>query len=184
MASRASQHERMRYVAVLLAIAVGAAGMGWLSAPSADADGLSLPYRVVLPQVVAGEEPPPAPSAPVPAADVPPPGPGYCLSNSPMAPPTPPNTVIGLLTIGGEPAPAGTLVTLTFDGHPGPSARTTAAGGYHVRYAAGGQGHEPRCINEVGSELGLLVNGQLVRSGVAVGDPAAYLVFRFDVAVP
>jgi hypothetical protein len=97
--------------------------------------------------------------------------------------PSPPNAVFGLLTIGGLPAPAGTLVTMTFDGLPGPSEYTSAAGGYRVTYAAGGQGQTPPCINEVGAEIGLLVNDVLVSSGVQVG-PDAGLALRFDVAVP
>lgn len=46
------------------------------------------------------------------------------------------------------------------------------------------QGHVPRCINEVGSELGILVNGVVVNSGILVGDPDFGLAFRFDIDVP
>lgn len=121
-------------------------------------------------QVAANPSPPPA-------------GAGYCAPSGAGAP-VPPNAVLGLLTVAGAPAPAGTLVTLTFDGLPGPSAYTVAPGGYRINYAAGGQGHSPPCTNVVGSQIGLLVNGILTESGVAVGDPQGRLVLRFDVAVP
>lgn len=98
--------------------------------------------------------------------------------------PSPPNALFGLLTIGGQAAPAGTLVTLTFDGKPGPNIYTAAPGGYAFFWSAGGQGHNPPCINEVGTEFGFLINGQSIRTGVHVGDPEAYLVFDFDIALP
>ncbi|MEX1104486.1 MAG: hypothetical protein WED87_09560, partial [Dehalococcoidia bacterium] len=102
---------------------------------------------------------------------------------SDAAVPYPPNAVFGKLTIGGALAPAETLVTLTFDGKPGPSAYTLEAGGYKVNYAAGGQGHTPPCINEVGTELGLLVNGVHVPFGALVG-PETGVAFRRDIAIP
>ncbi len=117
--------------------------------------------------------------APAVTVKPPPPGPGYCVPVS-GGPPAPPNTVIGLFTINGQPAPAGTLITLTFNGLPGPSAFTAAAGGYRVDYAAGGQGREPPCINEFGSLLGLLVDGVLTDTGVHVGDPVGYLLLIFN----
>lgn len=138
--------------------------------------------RAVLAFVAFGET---LPTLPTPARPTPPPGPGYCGPSAAIgAPPFPPNSVFGLLTIGGEPAPAGTLVMLTFDGRPGPGVYTEKDGGYRVRYAAGGQGHEPRCINEVGSELGVLVNGAQLSSGILVGDPEFGLALRFDIDVP
>ncbi|MGH2633398.1 MAG: hypothetical protein ACRDG3_08300 [Tepidiformaceae bacterium] len=121
---------------------------------------------------------------PAPARVPPPPGPGYCGAST-LGPPSPPNTIFGHFTIGGALAPAGTLITLTFDGHPGPSAYTAAAGGYRIDYSAGGQGHTPPCINIVGSRFGFLVNGETaVPTDVNVGDPAAYLVFLYDIAIP
>jgi hypothetical protein len=113
----------------------------------------------------------------------PPPGPGYCVPSS-LEVPSPPNALFGHFTIGGQPAPAGTLVTLTFDGKPGPNIYTAAPGGYAFFWSAGGQGHNPPCINQVGTEFGFLINGQAVRTGVHVGDPEAYLVFDFDIALP
>lgn len=139
------------------------------------------PQRATLPLVARDAE---SAAPPVTATRRPPPpaGPGYC--GPPPGVPSPPNAVFGLLTIGGEQAPAETLVTLTFDGHPGPSEYSLAAGGYRVLYAAGGQGHAPRCINEVGTELGLLVNGVQINTGVKVGDETRGTAFRFDVAIP
>jgi hypothetical protein len=137
-------------------------------------------HRAVVPMVARDlPNPAPTPSRPVP----PPPGPGYCGPSGQGAP-IPPNAVFGKLSIGGVPAPAGTLVTLAFDGQPGPSAYTAAAGGYRVDYAAGGAGHDPPCINQVGTEIGLLVGGALVSSGRTVGDPETGLALRFDVAIP
>ena len=154
------------------------AGMGVLFA-AWDASGQQYEHRKVVP-IVARDEPVPTPTSSKPQP--PPPGPGYCAPSG-QGVPYPPNAVFGLLTTGGAQAPAGTLVTLTFNGKPGPSAFTAEAGGYKVQYAAGGQGHTPPCINEVGSELGLLVNGVHVASGVHVG-PEATHAYRFDIAVP
>jgi hypothetical protein len=85
----------------------------------------------------------------------------------------PPNAVIGTLTIGGTAAPAGTVVSLSFDGVVGPSRATTAAGGYRVDYAAGGA----ECANRVGASIAVIVNGQAFPTGSAVGDGVNPLVF-------
>ena len=143
-----------------------------------EASGQQFQHRAVAPMVSRDQPVVPTPARRVP----PPPGPGYCGGGSQGAP-TPPNAVFGLLKIGGVNAPAETLVTLTFNGKPGPSAYTAEAGGYKVQYAAGGQGHTPPCINEVGTELGLLVNGVHVPFGAAVG-PDTGVAFRFDIAIP
>ncbi len=125
-------------------------------------------------------EPTPVPAVeptiePTPAAS----GPGgpYCdnISSS-----TPPNSVFGLLTIGGAPAPPGTVVTVLFDGVAGPSAATAEAGGYKVNWAAGGSD----CANRVGAVIGISVNGQVFQSGVAVGSGGGTPVVRFDVGIP
>lgn len=138
------------------------------------------PRRAVLPMVARDAE-----SAAPPVTGTrrppPPPGAGYC--GPPPTVPSPPNAVFGLLAIGGVQAPAETLVTLTFNGLPGPSEYTIAAGGYRVYYAAGGQGHEPRCINEVGTEMGLLINGVQINTGVKVGDETANPGLRFDISL-
>ena len=165
---------------LLLALACSAIAIQVASAEPSD-----LPRRAVVPLVA--DDAAPATSAPVAAAvptrQPPPDGPGYCRPSG-LGVPTPPNRIAGHFTIAGDLAPADTLVTLAFDGNPGPSGYTGAAGGYYIDYAAGGQGHEPPCINVVGSQLGIIVNGHLYNSGVTVGDPAAYLFFLFDVNVP
>jgi hypothetical protein len=79
---------------------------------------------------------------------------------------SPPNTVIGIFTIGGSPAPAGTSVSLAFDGVVGPTAQTTAAGGYRVDYGAGGGD----CANRVGAAISVVVNSRFYSTGHTVGD--------------
>jgi hypothetical protein len=152
-------------------------------APAASRSSAFSPYpkRAIVAMVSHDVEPAPAAA---PARIPPPPGPGYCGPSN-LGPPSPPNTIFGHFTIGGALAPAGTLITLTFDGHPGPSAYTAEAGGYRIDYSAGGQGHTPPCINVVGSKFGFLIDGQTtVTTDVSVGDPAAYLVFLYDIAIP
>lgn len=137
----------------------------------------NLPNRATIPLVARDNQ-----SA---ASPTPPPGPGYCFTAPGSGPPpSPPNAIYGLLTINGSPAPAGTTVYLTFNGKPGAGVYTTAAGGYRVLYSAGGQGQTPPCINEVGTEMGILVNGVVKNSGVLVGDPVFGAAFRFDVTIP
>ncbi len=82
----------------------------------------------------------------------------YCNNASSTAPP---NSVIGLLTIGGAAAPAGTVVSLAFDGVVGPSQASAAAGGYKVYWTAGGEG----CANRVGAAISVVVNGQFFPTG-------------------
>ena len=113
----------------------------------------------------------------------PPPGDGYCVPTS-AGVPSPPNSVLGILKIGGVDAPAGTLVRLRFDGHDGPAAYTTTAGGYRIDYAAGGAGHEPPCINQVGASMSIVVNGTVVETGGKVGGFDGNPAFRFDLNVP
>lgn len=116
---------------------------------------------------------PPAEPAPAPRPQIttgtycpPPPGPGSA-----------PNAVLGLLRIGGEPAPAGTTVSLAFDGVIGPSVATAEAGGYRVLWSiAGGD-----CVNRAGTALGVVVNGQLFMTGKVAGSSE---VIRHDVEVP
>ncbi len=161
---------------VLLAVVVLSLSMAALARPGS-AQPSEFPQRATLPFVARDAE---SAAPPVTATRRPPPpdGPGYC--GAPPTVPSPPNAILGLLTIAFLPAPAETLVTLTFDGQPGPSEYTLAAGGYRVFYAAGGQGHEPRCINEVGTQLGLLINGVQINTGVQVGDESARRGLRFD----
>jgi hypothetical protein len=85
-----------------------------------------------------------------------------------------------LLTVGGAPAPAGTIVSLAFDGVIGPSQETTAAGGYKVYWTPGGEA----CANRVGAIISVLVNGQSFTSPYAVGSTGGNPLIRFDVAAP
>ena len=167
---------RLTLLAVVLLTLSGA-----LLARPEPAPASEFPQRVSLP-LVARDAESAAPVATATRRPPQPPGPGYC-GPSLTASPTPPNAIFGLLTIGFVQAPAETLVTLTFDGQPGVSEYTVAVGGYRVFYAAGGQGHEPRCINEVGSALGLLIDGVQIDVGVKVGDEAARPALRFDVSI-
>jgi hypothetical protein len=93
---------------------------------------------------------------------------------------TPPNSVIGLITIGGQPAPVNTIVQLVFAGKVGPADYVKQAGGYRVDYAGGPQG----CANQVGAPIAVFVNGQVFNTNVKVGDEAANPLLRFDIAVP
>jgi hypothetical protein len=171
----------MRLRSRLIALATfGVAIVALASVIVANAGGPSrLPKRSFVPYVSSDAETPTA----VPTLVPPPPGPNYCVPSA-LQIPSPPNRIAGLFAIAGQPAPAGTLVTLTFDGARGPSMYTTDAGGYRVDYAAGGQGHDPPCTNVVGAEMGLLVNGVLVDTGARVGDLQTYLFFLFDLNIP
>ena len=160
----------------LLAILLFALLSAGVMAVHAANDGVPVLLRQAIVPGISREVAPPVVHRP------PPPGPGYCVPAN-FGPPAPPNTVIGLFTINGQPAPAGTLITLTFDGLPGPSAYTAAAGGYRVDYAVGGQGHEPPCINQYGTRLGLVVDGVVTDTGVHVGDPIGFLVLIFNLAI-
>ena len=97
----------------------------------------------------------------------------YCSTISATSPP---NTVIGIFTIGGTPAPVGTSVSLAFDGVVGPTAQTVAAGGYRVDYGAG----DADCANRVGAAISVVVNGRFYATGHTVGDSPGAPV-RFDV---
>lgn len=103
------------------------------------------------------------------------PGTEYCVRSS-SGVPTPPNTVFGLLEVGGEQVPAGTVVTMTFDGVPGPSEAITESGGYRIDWNAGGQG----CANQVGSAMALVVDGVSYPVGTVGGN----MIMRVDIIVP
>jgi hypothetical protein len=119
----------------------------------------------------------PRPPAPVPptaeATQVPSATRAFCNTTSSSSPP---NSIFGLLTIGGQPGPAGTIVTITFDGAVGPSVTTSAAGGYRVDYPSGGDD----CANRSGAALAIVVSGQSFAAGTLGGTPAT----RLDVTVP
>jgi len=126
---------------------------------------------------VATATPPPAPPTPTPTAAAVVAGGPYCPGIDQS---TPPNTVIGLFTIGGKPAPMGTAVTLAFDGVPGPTGNSgLAAGGYHIDYAAGGG----NCANRVGSVITVIYNGVPYPTGHKVGDSPGGPI-RVDIAAP
>lgn len=124
------------------------------------------------PAVAATPEPTPTEAAPVIAA----PGGSYCPSVS--AGTSPPNSVIGLFTVGGNPAPAGSVVAIAFDGVPGPARATTAAGGYRVDYSAAGS----ECANRVGSALSVVYEGIQYPTGSRVGEnPGGPVVFALAI---
>lgn len=75
---------------------------------------------------------------------------------------SPPNAIFGRLLIGGEPAPAGTSVQLTFDGVPGPAAETSEPGGYRVFWYVG----DGSCANRAGAAIAVTVNGIMVPAGI------------------
>jgi hypothetical protein len=91
----------------------------------------------------------------------------------------PPSAIFGLLTIAGAPAPVGTVVTVLFDGAPGPSVGIAEAGGYRVIFAPGGT----TCANNPAAGISIAVSGSVYASGytVASGDSGGV---RFDIAVP
>lgn len=91
----------------------------------------------------------------------------------------PPNSVIGIFTIGGAPAPAGTTVSIAFDGVIGPTRTTTAAGGYRVDYNAAGAD----CANRVGAAISVVHNGVFYPTGHTVGDSPG-LPVNFALEVP
>ena len=154
------------FVGLLL---VGVAAFAFTTSGSAQQGGR--PFQLRLPLVAHQGESPLAP---------PPPGDGYCAGDSS----SPPNSVFGLFTIGAQPAPVGTLVTLTFDGKIGPSNFTTAPGGYRVDFTVGGDGHTPACTNAAESQMGILVKGVAMPLSTTARAAAGGLVLRFDIALP
>lgn len=160
--------------ALLAAAGLLAASLGFLSSsPAVPAQAqASLTPRAVLP-VLARDGIYTANS------NLPPADPAYCPATG--NPPSPPNSILGLLTIGGSPAPTGTVVQVVLDGKLGP-ARFVAApgGGYRLDFAVGG----PGCPNRVGVSIGVLVNGRVVPTGKTVGAGGAGVPDRFDIALP
>lgn len=161
---------RVALAVVALAAVVVVAVVMLPGAPGARAQaGQDLPHRLVLPLVARGEARPP----------LPPVDPGYCPGTDAGGgmPATPPNSVLGLLRIGGVDVPAGSVVQVLFDGRAGPAALTAAAGGYRVDYQVGAAS----CINHTGAALAIRVNGVTYDTGRHVGDPAADPFLRFDI---
>lgn len=157
---------RSSLVAMVAIAAIAVMSMG----VSAQANPETMPYRLFAPMVASDGVAIP------PGGDLPQPDPSYCLGGS--GPSIPPNAIFGHLTIGGQPAPVGTVVQLVFDDKLGPAVRTVAVGGYRFFYAGGISG----CANQVGADIGVLVNGQVYPSNVSVGDGAANPVLIFDIA--
>ncbi len=158
----------------LLAFAAGIAVMSF----GASAQGEPKPYRLFVPMVASDGVTFPG------NGGLPAPDPSYCPgSTGSGAPPTPPNSVFGFITINGQTAPAGTIVQIVFDGKVGPATRSVVENGqsgYKITYAGGLTG----CANQVGADIAIRVNGQVFNSNVSVGDEAANPFLRFDVVVP
>lgn len=119
--------------------------------------------------------------APAPTAEPTPPPPAaggpFCDNSSSTAPPT---RIFGLLTIGGGPAPVGTLVQMAFDGVVGPGKTTVAPGGYHIDWYAGGEG----CANRFGAAISIVVNGKSFATSHTVGSSGGMPFIQVDVAIP
>jgi len=151
-------------VAIVAACVIAAGFAAWPAAAQS-----TLPVRARLSVLAADGAPSRLPSA----------DPGYCLA--PGGPgSSPPVSFFGTLTVGGQPAPAGTVVQVTFDGKAGPARFTTQAGGYRLDYDSGGTS----CVNRAGAAIGVLVDGRAVATGKKVGEITAGEPFRFDIAVP
>lgn len=118
-----------------------------------------------------GEDVAPTPTPPPAVAGGP-----YCPGGGSNSPP---NSVIGIFTIGGVPAPAGSAVSLAFDGVVGPTRLSTAAGGYRVDYFAGPES----CANRVGAAISVLYDGQAFATGHTVGDSPGAPV-NLTIAIP
>jgi hypothetical protein len=83
------------------------------------------------------------------------------------------------LLIGGVAAPAGTSLTVLFDGAPGPSVLTSDAGGYKVLFSSGGG----NCANQPSAAISIAVAGTVLPTGRTVASGAGGGI-RFDVSVP
>ena len=161
---------------ILVSLLALAAGIAVMSLGASAQTPSTLPYRLYVPMTASdGVTLPPLPPSNLPPAD-----PSYCGNTGSNAPPSPPNSMFGLLTINGAQAPAGTIVQIVFAGKVGPAVHTKQAGGYRVDYAGGRSG----CANQVGAAIAIRVNGQTFTSGVSVGDAEANPFLRFDVAAP
>lgn len=92
----------------------------------------------------------------------------YCPGSSPDILPT---TLAGIITIGGEPAPPGTVVTLLFNGVAGPSAAVVVEdgrSGYSFRFSPGPAG----CANRPGASLTVVIDGVGYSAGTWIaGEP-------------
>jgi hypothetical protein len=121
--------------------------------------------------------PPAATATPVPTATPASSALAYCETSGEGTLPS--GSVIGLVTIGGLTAPPGTIVTLAFDGVPGPFEAVFIEdnkAGYSFNYPSGGID----CANQVGAEISVIVNGQSFPTGAAIGDGNLLVLFNVD----
>ena len=139
--------------------------------PTVAPQGQQNPSTANAPATATPRPPTPLPPTPEPTA-APTTSRVFCDTTSSSSPP---NSVFGLLTIGGQPGPAGTIVTITFDGAAGRSVVTSAAGGYRVDFPSGGED----CANRAGAAIAIVVGGQAFTVGTLGGSPAT----RMDITV-
>ena len=119
-------------------------------------------------------EPAPATVEPTPTAPAVVAGGGYCdLRTSGRVPD---GRVAGALVIDGRPMPAGTVVTLAFDGVPGPSRATDTTGEYRVDFYIGGSS----CANRSGAGISVIVNGVAYSSGRGVPSSGSLVPFSIN----
>ncbi|MGE5596143.1 MAG: hypothetical protein ACM3S1_08930 [Hyphomicrobiales bacterium] len=110
-------------------------------------------------------------------SQLPPPDPSYCGTAFDETHP-PEGSLFGRITIGGAPAPAGTVVQIAFNGKAGPAAFVeidSSGAGYRIDYSTGAS----VCSNTEGSLITLLVNGQIVSTQLT-----APSFKRFDITIP
>jgi len=121
--------------------------------------------------------PPAATSTTVPPTTAPSSNLAYCDTSGSGSQPT--GAVLGLVTIGGSTASAGTVVYLAFDGVLGPSEPVTLGdgkAGYSLNYWAGGTD----CANQVGATISVIVAGQSFSTGQTIGSAPIALSFNVD----
>jgi hypothetical protein len=121
--------------------------------------------------------PPAATATPVPTATPAASSLAYCDTSGSGSYPT--GAVLGLVTVGGNTAPAGTIVYVAFNGVLGPSEPVTLVdgkAGYSLNYWAAGTD----CANQVGAAISVVVNGQSFPTGEAVGSAPVPLSFNVD----
>ena len=100
----------------------------------------------------------------------------YCDTVGPSSPPT---TVAGTVTIGGEPPPEGTVVSLAFDGAVGPSTQVVVEdgrAGYAINYAPA----PDDCANRTGATVTVIVAGVAYPTGHTVGDDQVPVIANIE----
>lgn len=127
---------------------------------------------------------PPPPPTPTPTPSPSPTPTPVLLAYCPAPPATPFYVLAGLLEIGGGPAPAGTSVSILFDGAPGPAGEITPGAeesGYKILFAANS---EADCANHPGAAIAIVVNGSVVPTGLKVPEEGETAFLRRDVSIP